>query len=307
MQETMTTACRKRSATVPILLSVLVLAALLATHTIRYQKSSTASRRNSNDRDSSSRLRGVRGLAGTALSIAGGSGLSKSGSIASLAGVNSAAGSANGGGRGTSNSFSISKNGAGYGTAGGLVINNSNTNATTDDQSVADSNATSNTSFKSYGIALFYDNGAFGGYYGFGNAYGGGFGAGNGTAAAASKGSGFGSADNYAGGVAYLGETGALAQGDSLAKGAGSGGGFKPAGQSAFSGGGGGGGSQYGGSFAAFGPRFNDSVYGLPVLPGALGALTRPSNNTNGTMPSGSMGGGFGQMTDDDTNGDDGA
>jgi hypothetical protein len=85
---------------------------------------------------------------------------------------------------------------------------------------------------------------------------------------------------------------GALAQGSNLAKGSGSGGGRKPSGYATFGGGGGGGGDQYGGSFAAFGPRFNDSAYGLPVLPGALSQLTRPNKTSTGdNLPVGSNGG----------------
>jgi hypothetical protein len=89
-----------------------------------------------------------------------------------------------------------------------------------------------------------------------------------------------------------LGEVGALAQGSNLAKGSGAGGGRKPSGDGSFGGGGGGGGDQYEGSFAAFSPRFNDSAYGLPVLPGALSQLTRPNRSKTGNnQPVGSNGG----------------
>jgi hypothetical protein len=301
-----------RTATVKMLLSCVILAALLATHALSnqqvYDLNHTASTTAGVGGDAAvrqSQLRGVtqsnrnRDLAGVALSTAGGGGSSSAGAKTSYFGNSEASGSGNGGGQGSSNSFAVGNTGAAYGSAGGRIINNSTADATSFDDAIAEANATTSNAFKSYGIALYYDDGAFGGYYGFGNAYGYGFGYGYGNEPASAKGTGFGSETSYGGGLAYLGDTGALAQGNNLAKGAGSGGGFKPTGYGSFGGGGGGGGDQYGGSFAAFGPRFNNSAYGLPELPGALSQLTRPNrtNTTTSIDPDG-MTGGFNQTDD---------
>jgi hypothetical protein len=304
----------KGTSAVKVLLSCLVVASLVATYTQSNQQGGALNQAaTTGDAGGAggpgvrhSRLRGVtksnidRNLAGVALSTAGGGGMSSAGAITSYAGFNQAQGTGNGGGQSSSNSFSVGETGAAYGNAGGRTINNSTANATSADIAIADANSNSTTSFNSYGVALYYDDGAFGGYYGFGNAYGYGFGYGYGEKPASSKGSGFGSETSYGGGLAYLGQVGALAQGSNLAKGAGAGGGRKPSGYGSFGGGGGGGGDQYGGSFAAFGPRFNDSAYGLPVLPGALSQLTRPNKTATGDNQPGGADGGF-NLTDGDT------
>jgi hypothetical protein len=265
----------KGTLAVKVLLSFLVVAALVATQSLSNQQGNTFDQAAATGAGAGaarhSRLRGVRksnadrDLAGAALSTAAGGGSSNAGAITSYAGFNQASGTANGGGRSNSNSFAEGDTGSAFGTAGGRAINNSTTNAKSADITVADANANSTSSFNSYGVALYYEDGAFSGYYGFGEK------------PASSKGSGQGSEDSYGGGLAFLGEVGALAQGENLAKGRGEGGGLKPYGYASFGGGGGGGGDQYGGSYAAFGPRFNDSAYGLPELPGALGQLTRPN------------------------------
>jgi hypothetical protein len=293
---------RQATSAVKLLLSCLIFAALLATHTLSNQQGDALDQAATGVAGDGamkhSRLRGVntqsntnRNLAGVALSIAGGGGSSNAGAITSYIGANKAFGSGNGGGQSSSNTFSVGNTGAAYANAGGKTINNSTANATSADQAVAEANATSINEFKSYGVALYYEDGGFGGYYGLGNAYGYGFGYGYGDAPASSKGTGFGSETSYGGGLAYLGEVGALAQGSNLAKGSGTGGGRKPSGYGSFGGGGGGGGDQYGGSFAAFGPRFNDSAYGLPELPGALSALTRPNRTVVDNQPNGTDGG----------------
>lgn len=292
----------KGTSPVKVLLSCLVLATLLATRTLSNPQGGAFNQTAATDAAAGAARqswlrRGItessqdRNLAGVALSIAGGGGSSKAGAITSYAGFNQASGSGNGGGQSSSNSFSVGDTGAAYGTAGGRTINNSTANATSDNDAVSDANANSTTSFNSYGVALYYEDGAFGGYYGLGSGYGYGFGYGYGEKPASSKGTGFGSETSYGGGLAYLGEVGALAQGSNLAKGSGSGGGRKPSGYGSFGGGGGGGGEQYGGSFAAFGPRFNDSAEGLPVLPGALSALTRPNRTVTDNQPNGYNGG----------------
>jgi hypothetical protein len=301
-----------KTTAVKVLLSCLIVAALLATHTLSNQhvydlnQHATATGAGTRgDAAKQSLLRGVvkqtnrnRDLAGVALSVAGGGGSSSAGAKTSYFGNSQASGSGNGGGQGSSNSFAVGDTGAAYGSAGGRIINNSTADAESLNNAIADANATTSNAFKSYGIALYYEDGAFGGYYGFGNAYGYGFGYGYGQEPASAKGTGFGSETSYGGGLAYLGETGALAQGNNLAKGAGSGGGFKPTGYGSFGGGGGGGGDQYGGSFAAFGPRFNNSAYGLPELPGALSQLTRPNRTNTTTIDPAGMTGGFNQTED---------
>jgi hypothetical protein len=107
-----------------------------------------------------------------ALSTAGGGGSSNAGAITSYAGFNQAQGTGNGGGQSSSNSFSEGNTGAAFGNAGGRTINNSTANANSADIAIADANSNSSTSFNSYGVALYYDDGAFGGYYGFGKGYG---------------------------------------------------------------------------------------------------------------------------------------
>lgn len=307
---TETATLASKATVVKLLLSCLILAALLATHvrsnprhaavpplqeshqadaaapTNRMLRGGTIANANTNTNAN-------RNLASTVLSVSGGGGSSKAGALASYVGNNMASGTGNGGGQGSSNSFSVGNIGVAYSTAGGNVINNSKANATSDNLTVSDANATSKNSFMGYGVALLYEDGAFGGYYGLGDAYGYGFGNGVGEGAAASKGSGFGGSYSYGAGLAMLGQVTALANGNNLAKGSGAGGGRKPSGYGSFGGGGGGGGDQYGGSFAAFGPRFNNSADGLPILPGALSALTRPPNRTDttGNQPSGMTGG----------------
>jgi hypothetical protein len=295
----------KGTSAVKLLLSCLIVAALVATHSpsnqqgnALHQAANGGAGASSGGAGRRSRLRGVtksyadRNLAGVALSIAGGGGSSNAGAITGYAGNNEAIGRGGGGGSGSSQSFSQGNTGAAFGFAGGRTINNSTTMAKSDDIAMADANANSTTDFNSYGIGLYYDNGALGGYYGFGNGYGFGFGYGLGEAPASSRGTGFGSQTSYGGGVAYLGLVGAQAQGDNLAKGMGSGGGRKPTGYALFGGGGGGGGDQYGGSVAAFGPRFNNSAYGLPELPGGLSQLTRPNKTATGdNVPVGGDGG----------------